>query len=1100
MIHYIYGAPGSGKTYTMLNYLKSDVSRGKKAFFIVPEQETVAVERAILTLLPHTAQMNIEVLNFSRLCNTVFRKFGGISYNFAIKPLKSLVMWNTLRELSPMLEEYNAGDASDLSLSQEMLSAVSELKAYCITPEALDKICKKLDISSPIYKKMRDISLIYSAYTAQLSEHFSDSSDDISRATDLLRENCFFGGANIYIDSFAGFTKQELLLIKRISEQCDDIYISLPIKSPNDISVHTESLRYTATQLKKLLCGEQFDEIYLIGNHRTKSDALKYLSDNLWCFDASSFDSDTNGAISVIECETPYSEAECVAQEICRSVRNGNKYGDIAIILRNAEKYRGILDVILSKYEIPFFFSEKTDFMTKPLTKYLFSALKIKENGWRAADVIAYLKSGFSGIDPFDVDIFEDYITTWNIHGNRFFESEWTMNPDGYKNTFTARGERILARANDVKSKLVPTLSLYFTRLDASVNVREMCEATLSFLKDSDITQKVRELCQKSLEQGGRRAAEEDTRLYSLTLSILYDLSNIFGDRSFTFSEFSTALTLMLSESEIGSIPTSADEVTVGSASMLRASGIKHAVIMGLNEGEFPAAVKDSRIFGDTDKKILEELGMSLSADVASKTSEELFFALRAVCAPSEKLTLTYSALSSDGSSQRQSIVIGRIKRLFPTLTIDSDKLHPKTDKIWNTSLLKEVYPSLRNSGGERLIELFEDTEEANAFLERLSIPVSNTECTVSEEITDKIFGERISMTPSRLEKYVMCGFDYYCTNILRLRESKKAAFQLNDIGSFIHNILEKFMREISAEGKLNLSISDDEISEILEKTVENYLLNMLGEDYSVSNRTRHLFLRLNRLSFMVAKNLLDEFRHSDFYPSFFELKVGMGEDGIRAIEFELNDGRKVCLCGIADRVDTYKKDGNVYIRVVDYKTGSKEFSIDDLKHGLNTQLLIYLFSICYAQSDSKKEELGAEAGGSIIPAGIQYLSSNAPIVSLDEYCANDEIENLIQDKFTRSGLLTSDPDILRAINHNLDPKIISKVKKCDDGTLTGKNIVGAEQFDELYSLLEDAVTSVAYDLTGGKANAKPLRKGQQSPCRFCKMKSICRASAANKK
>ena len=381
-----------------------------------------------------------------------------------------------------------------------------------------------------------------------------------------------------------------------------------------------------------------------------------------------------------------------------------------------------------------------------------------------------------------------------------------------------------------------------------------------------------------------------------------------------------------------------------------------------------------------------------------------------------------------------------------------------------------------------------------------LNIPLAQSSCSVSPEIVKKIFGERLSLTQSRLEKYVLCGFDYYCSYVLGLRESKKAVFQLNDIGTFIHYILEMFMKEITKDGTLNLTLSDGEIDAILQKTVHNYLFELLGEDYALSNRTKHLFLRLNKLSFMIAKNLIGEFKESDFMPTYFELKVGMEEGGINALQFELKDGSTVSLRGIADRVDTYKKDGNVYIRIVDYKTGSKEFSFDDLKDGLNTQLLIYLFSLCKAQSDDTKKEFGCDEGGELMPAGIQYLSSNVPTVSVDSFCDGDNIEKLIQNEFTRSGLITDDPDIVYAINHNLDSKIVSKIKVNDDGVMEGKSLVGENGFDEIYTMLSETIIRVAESMRGGTADAIPLRKGEKAPCRYCKMKAICRSSACKSK
>ena len=1093
MVHFIYGPSGSGKTHTLLQYLKADAKNCKKAFFIVPEQETVTVERQIVSLLPTSAQLNVEVLNFSRLCNRIFRTHGGLSYNFATKPQKALIMWNTVRELSPLLEEYTTAEITDFSLTQKMLSATQELKAYSVSPQKLDASCNKLDKSSSLYKKLRDISLIYSAYTSQLSDNFSDSQDDISKALEILKSHDFFNGANVYLDSFAGFTKQEFDLIFRMAELCDELYVTLPIPSPNDNSIHLESLKQTLEKLKKPLDRGDYDETYLTENHRTNISELQYLQSNIWNFEAPKFKGDNASSIKNILCDTPYSEADTVASEICREVQAGTRYNEIAIILRDAEKYRGILDVTLEKYGIPYFMSEKTDLMTKPLAKFIFSALKIKESNWRGSNVIAYLKSGYSDVDPFDIDIFEDYVYTWNINGSKFHGEKWTMNPDGYSAALTKRGERILSVANQIKNSVIPPLSLYFARLDASKSVKEMCQATIDFLKAASITEKIKNDCRRHLEEGNKKMADEDMKLYSLVLNILFDLSSVLGDKEFTVEEFSAALSLMFAESDIGTIPTSADEVTIGSASMLRTGRIKTAVIMGLNEGEFPASVKDNGIFSDADKELLEELDISLSANTSTKTSEELFFVYRALASASDKLILTSSALSSDGSAQRQSLALERIKKLFPSLAqIKESSIH-QFERVWNANGIKEIYTKTSNKDLKSLI----DDEQ---FESRIEIPISQKDCSVSAKIVNKLFGNRISLTQSRLEKYVLCGFDYYCSYVLGLRESKKAVFQLNDIGTFIHYILEAFMKEITVDGKLNLTLTDEEIDKVLKNTVSKYLYDLLGEDYALSNRTKHLFIRLNKLSFMIAKNLIDEFKESDFMPSYFELKFGMGEDTFNALEFTLKDGSVVTLRGIADRVDLYKRNGNVYIRIVDYKTGSKEFSFDELKEGLNTQLLIYLFSICKAQSEEIKAELGCHDGGELIPAGIQYLSSNAPTVSIDKFCEGDEIEKLIQNEFSRSGLLLSDPEILYAMNRNLNPKFISKVKENDDGTVIGKGIVDRDGFDEIYDMLSETIVRIAESMKDGNANALPLRKGEDAPCRYCKMKSVCRASVCKSK
>lgn len=1090
MIYFIYGPSGSGKTHAIFSQLRTAIENKKRAFVLVPEQETVAVERKILEIFPPDAQLGLEVLNFSRLCNRIFRTFGGLSYDVASNPTKALLMWNNLRELSPLLEEYKFSDVYDFSLVEKMMSAAKELKAYNVSPQKLDASGEKIDKSSALYPKLRDISLIYAAYVNRLHDQFSDSADDISIAVDMLKEHNFFKGANVYIDSFAGYTEQEFDMISKIFSLADNVYITLGLPSPDASDIHFESLRATDKKLKKLLSGKAHEDIVLSENQRTESHQLKYLAENIWRFEAEP-DCNTEGVADVFSyiCETPYSEAELVASEISRLAFEGMRYSDIAIIARDADSYRGILDVALKKYNIPFFMSEKTDLINKPLSKFILSALKIKESGWRAQNVIAHLKSGFSDIDQFDIDLFEDYVYTWKINGNKFFEPYWTMNPDGFSGRISERGKRILSVANSVREKIVTELSLFFAKLDAADNVADMCRATVEFLQDANITEKVKAQYERDLEYGNKKAAAEDLQLYSLSLEILYQLSAALGEERLSPSEFSAALTLMFSCADIGTIPTSADEVVIGSASMLRASDVKCAFIIGLNEGDFPRAVKDNGIFTDAERAALAEIDVKLSDGADIRSAEELYFIYRAVSLPRKSLILTAPAVSSTGKSKNTSIVFDRVEALLSVSPIKESSLSPIA-KIWSPQTAREQFLKIKDQNDALLLnELFPSlASDVSAEL-----PISQSECRASEDVIRRILGENMYLSSSRLESYVKCGFNYYCSYVLKLRESKRAVFELNNMGSFVHAVLELFLREITKDNKIDLSLSDEQINDLLERSIDSHLTELLGKDYAISNRTKHLFMRLKRLSLLLINNVIKEFKSSSFVPASFELSIGRGDDAIPPITFKLADGSTLSINGQIDRVDTYKEGEDVYVRVVDYKSGHKVFSLDEVREGLNMQMLIYLFSICKSDSPKTKAHLGCAEDGKLLPAGIQYLSSGIKTLSFDKFTSDEKIQNDIESNLKRTGLFLEDINILEAFNSQFDPAFIGGVK-ISDGVPSGKALASAEGFDMIYEELSDTIIKIAQSLRDGYADAKPLIRSS-SPCNYCKMSSICRSA-----
>jgi len=274
MVTFLFGAPGSGKTHYIFEQLRENSSN---AFLIVPEQQTVSAERQALDKLPPSSSVDFEVLNFSRLCNSVFRKYGGLSYHYITPTMKSLFMWRTLRELSPLLEEYSAA-AHEISLTDVMLRATDELKVCAVTSSMLENAAKKLT-DGGLRSKLRDISLINSAYTNLVSESFDDKADDMAKLCDILEKHRFFEGKRVYIDSFTSFTALEYRVIEHILAQAESVTVSLACESPDMPLISNESICDTAKRLADLAerSHQKTEKIFFTGNFRAKNKELSYI-------------------------------------------------------------------------------------------------------------------------------------------------------------------------------------------------------------------------------------------------------------------------------------------------------------------------------------------------------------------------------------------------------------------------------------------------------------------------------------------------------------------------------------------------------------------------------------------------------------------------------------------------------------------------------------------------------------------------------------------------------------------------------------------------------------------------------------------------------
>lgn len=1102
MIHFIFGLPGTGKTTEITNRIQADIREGKNVLLIVPEQQTVEAERTMLKLLPPSAQLSFEVVNFTRLANKLFRIFGGLSYHYITSGMKHLFMWQTLRELTGILREYRFRAENDIRLPAKMLTQINEFKAYNVSPVMMETAAKRLPEHDALRGKLEDLALIRAAYERSVDEAYDDNADDLGKLADLLEHNRCFDGYSIYIDSFSSFTAQEYRIIKRLFALADHVTVSLAIDSPFTEAMELTSIAATA---KKLMAaaGDDAECITLDQFHRFSAPELIRIGQYLWRFDVTKdtlppLPEEERGAVEMLQCNDPYEEAQAIANRILALLADGYRRREIAVIARDAEAYRGILDATLEKAGIPFFLSEKTDLPAKPLISMILSALAIKVRNWRTADVIAYLKSGIPPIDARDADIFESYVSRWSISGTRFLGDSWTMNPDGYNTTLTERGRRILATANEVRVKLTTPLITLFTRLDGAKNAGELCEALRLFLEDIGAGERMKQYALRARRGGDKKEAAECSATFRAVIDVLEHIAAALGDCEMNVEEFSSALRIVFSNTDIGTIPTAADEVIIGSASMLRTGGIRCAIVMGLCDGEFPARVADSGFLSDNDRRALEELGISLSGDSRDHAAEELLYCYRAMTLPSDKLILSYHTADTGNNSCAPSLALLRVGTILPHLTMHEYGREDADERLMSPALAFEQLPALRGSPYYApVVSLLSEDPFYAALIERSHLPVGNEFCRVSPDTAESIFGKNPALTQSKLDKFVSCHLAYYARYVLGLDEDAKAGFRYSDSGSFIHRILEAFMRAVTDGDGFVRQVEFEDIRALVTRETERYLAELGPYQGKIVGKLAHLFKRLSRLAVTIAADLYEEFSDSDFTPRFFEARIGAsGELGLPAPDIELTDGSHVNIYGVIDRIDVYRCEDRVYIKVVDYKTGSKSFSLEDIERGLNTQLLLYLFAVCRGDSPRFRSALGCGEQDTLIPAGALYMSTAIPATQLDRPVSEQEALRLAAGKISRSGIVLDDDNVIEAMSREGNSDRLAGIKTDKKtGQRKGDALIREEALTMLEEQLKDTIRDIALEMKSGNAAACGVND-PSSPCGFCKMKQLCRVNA----
>lgn len=1076
MIELIYGTAGSGKTTLIYEKILKDAEDDEKVILLVPEQQVLSCERELARLHDLGVPMNVQVLSFRRLANTVFRAEGGLRYDYITRGQKTVLLWRAMMSVAPMLKKYNSLTLKDRGFLSEAVRCMEEFKAYRITPDLLEEASEQIPDSQKEFKqKISDLSLCYASYRETLSRGYNDPSDDLEALIGILECSDFMGEYKVYIDSFNGYTAVEMEIVRLIFVGAKSVCISIGYDRSEGIAFASLSQADKAIRRIAAESGQQITETLLSDTLRFKNTELKYLSENIWHFSAREYEEECEN-IRLCTAHDIYSECEFIARDISRRIRDGaekgERYRDYAVIVRDLEKYDGILGAMFEKYSIPHHLSSRTDITLHPAVKCVISALSVGIGSWQTDDVFSYAKCGFAGITPDECNILENYVQSWGITGKRWRdEYEWNMNPAGYSETLTEEDTALLLQVNELRVRLRTPLLGLFSRFEKDTTVREATEAVWDFITEIGLSEQ--------LQCSG-------APVWNALLEALDGMVHCAADMTVTLDNYRDLLLTLLSDADIGKIPEGNDQVTVGDASLLRLHGVEHVYISGVLEGEFPKSVGESTILSDAEKNVLASVGVRLSGDNSAKNSDELFYLWRAVSSPRSTLTVTYPMATMTGDALTPSLAVTRLRALFPQLIVTDTNSCPMADRIEGYDSSFEYAALCRGTDmGQALYDIYAEDEEYAHRLSALDIPVQNTDCALSEESVATVWKKDINLTQSRLDTFNNCAFSYYCKYVLKLSEEKKAKFAISDIGTFVHMLLERFMMKICEEGEMRLDITEEERDEIIDKLIDDYIRSVFRDRRSAPARLLTLISRLRRTAILLITDILEEFSQSDFRPAFFELEIGAeGDNALESYVIKTPEGGDIRLYGKVDRVDTYKKGDDVYVRIVDYKTGSHDISLKDVEKGRELQMLLYLFAIWKSSDTAFLQKIGAEEG-EIYPAGVQYYKVKMPDITMSEKPDADQLRGELQKKLVRTGLSLEDEDIISAAN------------RMGGARYSPGEMLTLERFGDLVGQVEEIVTDITGQMRSGDAKAR-WKNPDKDQCSYCCMQPICRKGKNN--
>ncbi len=1083
MLKLVLGRINSGKTTYIQKIIKDLAENGKKVYMIVPDQFSFESEKQIITLLGEKNAMNVEVSGFTRLAQNIIGSMQ--SQRRLDEAGKVALMSLALEEAGDKLSVYGRF-AKSSGVVSEMLKVYDELKHCAIKPQELEEYAHKLP-NGMLRRKLMDLSIVACAFEALASQRFSDERDLLSALTDYIYDNGFFAGAYVFIDGFKGFTAQELDLISAVMAQSEDTYITLCTDkiygSEHDITPFA-CVRSTAQKLieaakkNSVSVKQEFPPEY---NNRYASKAIGAIERGLYAA-ATPFDGDAK-EVCICSARNIYEECDYVARNVKRLLREENyRCRDIAIISRSEETYSKALRAALKKQGVSVFEDKRRPMAVYPPVVLVRAAAEIAAKGYSSDAIFRVLKTQLTTLDTEQISELEEYVYLWQIDGKKWL-NDWSFNPSGLGAAPTKNDEEKLAQLNALRKNCIEPMEKMVKAVKLADNPMRLVSAFYRYLLQVKAPENLKALAVELDKAGETDEAVELGRVWDRLMEIFDQLAVALGERKVSAAKFSELFNLVLSAQDMGVIPGGIDEIIIGSAERIRTNRPRAVFAVGVNDGVFPQKPSSGKVLGDADRRILTDLGMRITEPSQYAFLEERHFAYNALCCADERLWLTYCVTDSSGAQAAPSELISQVRSILPNcenISVNDSSLTCVLDLIESEASAFELAAKrwhVEDVEQNTLKACLKERKGYEARMQALDRAGKGELMKIEDEqVATKLFGYDIHVSATRIEDFGKCPFLFFCRHGLKLNERKKAEVDSALGGTVVHYVLENL---VSRHRKGLAELRSDELKAEVVFLLDAFLEESMGGAQEKDERFVYLYNRLCDSLLVVAQRLINEMKLSDFEPADFELQIGGFEPQIPGLVIELPDGGKVVLNGKVDRVDVLKAEDETFVRVMDYKTGTKKFNLNDVLHGLNMQMLLYLFAI---------KANGKERYGNVIPAGILYVPAKNKGGKISHSTERDEIKQTVVKEGRMSGLVLDDDRVI----HSTD-------RECTGTVIAGKSdmkdsLISLSQLGNLEKQVLECVKNMGVKLHSGDISAKPIYGGSytKSPCEYCAYSEVC--------
>ena len=856
-----------------------------------------------------------------------------------------------------------------------LINTIGELKRLEIWPQELREAAGGLPGD-----KNRELVELYDAYQRVLNNHdLYDAQGRFWSARAQLRDGQrrpFESVQHIFVDGFVDFTRTEHEILEILAKRVESMTISLPLDSDARRAELFRKPAATFAELRRRHGELTVEELSPAGG---RTGALRYAERSLFATRHTPGDSPRPDGIEILPAASVTHEIELVARRVKGLLIDGDDNGpvppsDVLVVFRSiGDEIAQLVSEVFEEYGIPAAIDHRPMLESAPVVRSLIAWFECEQDDWSFRKLAPLLVSNY--FRPPWPEWQNGAAAAAAEHVVRRLQSTGRL-------ALLSQLERVSAEPipasrdeDDASARLerdarlarplLERLGRLFDTLPARATATEWAETIFDLAEASGMAAAI----------DSDDAVPHDRAAFDALLDALRETDRLAGWMGGQSAQLSLGECLNQLREIARSVvwPIATEEpgrVRVLSAENARHLSAPYVFMAGLSERAFPPAEREDCIFGEADTRRLVDAGLPMAPRALRQGHEMLLF-YQVVNRAIRRLVLSYPALDDSAQPLSPSPYLNDLERTFhphlvPRLGPPNLSTVPATDDVRSVREFRVRAAAEALNGEPRLItelaacpttaitaqSLFAgwDAIAARAQGESFGLFEGMLMSREVRALLAQRFGQAHDWSPSQLEQYESCPFQFLLDRVLGLEEIAEPALSADYAGRgrILHWMLATLHRRLNAKSGGNATPSA-----LLDEQFRA-LLNGLVEEILESRRTERpladglLEIDLRRVSVMLEEYHRQHEKYdakfADFdeppRPAHFEVAFGSQHHaaGDATSQWDLVDpisrsdpfefvcaAETIRFSGRIDRIDIGRVGGRPVYTIIDYKSGRSE-------------------------------------------------------------------------------------------------------------------------------------------------------------------------------